>query len=102
MKSNNVLQLDLAGNEEVKAALGGLGVGEDYCITICGKVTSVDDQTFEGSIDEITPEDGGESSDVSHDEPVMMLVMKGKKKKSPEGETDGRKATSEEETAEGE
>lgn len=82
MKSNNTLQLDLAGNEDVKAALGDLSVGDEYCITICGKVTSIDDQTFEGSIDEITPEDG-EASKVSHDEPVMMVVMGSKKKGKP-------------------
>ncbi len=81
MKSNNTLTLDFAGNEDLKAALGGLGVGEEYCITVCGKVVSVDDQTFEGSVDEITPEEGGEASDVSDDEPVMLMLMGKKAKK---------------------
>jgi len=82
MNSPNELRLDLSGNEDVAAALESYYVGDDYCITICGKVTSKDDQTFVGSIDEIEhdqAEDGEEASEVNSDAPVIAMMVARKK-----------------------
>lgn len=94
MKSNNELSIDLAGNDEVKAILGGLSVGDSYSICITGKVVAVDDQTFTGSIEEIVPEgdmergeDSPESAKVDHDSPVMILLQGS----APKPKSDGKK-----------
>lgn len=85
----NSLHLDLTDNEELKAQLQGYEPGDKVTIELTVQVKSIDDSSFEASVEEVTETDGMAEETSDDDEEDMseedakapaLVVMVGKKK----------------------
>lgn len=96
----NSLNLDLTDNAELKAQLQGYEPGDKVTLEITVQVKSVDDTSFEASVEEVTEapeapedemsEDEGEGEEDMGEKAPALVVMIGKGKGKPMGKPAGK------------
>lgn len=99
MAKNSII-FDFRDNPDLKALIGGKQPGDKLTLEIDVMVTSVDEETFEATIESIsTDSEEEDSAEVDAESPVNAILVVSKKKKSvPADAEDEADAIADEET----